>query len=532
MIHVCESRTRPRRSCLAGPALLLLLWAVPVAFPAKISSEETFQQIQSLIQAGDLGAARAAITKALKDNPQDAGLFNLLGVVEAQQGNYREAEGDFRKAIAALPRYAGAYLNLGRLYQENLARDPGALKKGIDTYEKLLSFQPGNVEANYQCATLLMQQGAFKPSLARLARLPRDSQDHPQALAVRCADYAGLGDRVQAEAAAQRLLQSPLLTEADVITVLPALEAHKQTTLETELLEGLVNRRLASFASLRALGLIYHQQGKLDRARETLEQAAQLKPDAAPLLVELARVAYDQRDRKGALGYLAHARALDPENPGIHFFWGIVCIEENLAEEAYRALKKAVSLKPEDPYFNYALGAVATVRQDAREAIPYFRKYCELKPEDPRGRLALGISYFNAHENAAARRMFQMVADAPETFAAAHYYLGRLANLAGDLPTATAELLAALKANPRYTDASAELGLLYLKQKDYQKAQEALQRALDMRQDDFLANLNLLVLYQRTKDPRADQQAKKFEEIRKKRSESAKELLRTIEVRP
>ena len=128
--------------------------------------------------------------------------------------------------------------------------------------------------------------------------------------------------------------------------------------------------------------------------------------------------------------------------------------------------------------------------------------------------------------------MFQTVAEAPETFAAAHYYLGRLANLAGDLPSATTELLAALKANPRYTDAYAELGLLYVKQKDYQKAQEALQRALEMRQDDYLANLNLLVLYQRTRDPRADEQAKKFEEIRKRRSESAKELLRTIEVRP
>jgi Tfp pilus assembly protein PilF len=128
--------------------------------------------------------------------------------------------------------------------------------------------------------------------------------------------------------------------------------------------------------------------------------------------------------------------------------------------------------------------------------------------------------------------VFQTVAEAPATFAAAHYYLGRLANLAGDLPAATRELQAALKANPRYTEAYAELGLLYLKQKDYQSAQEALQRALELKQDDYLANLNLLVLYQRTQDPRAGAQAKKFDEIRKKRSESTKELLRTIEVRP
>jgi Zn-finger domain-containing protein len=41
-----------------------------------------------------------------------------------------------------------------------------------------------------------------------------------------------------------------------------------------------------------------------------------------------------------------------------------------------------------------------------------------------------------------------------------------------------------------------------------------------------------MMLYQRTKDQRLEAQAQRFEQVRKKRSERAKEFLRVIEVRP
>jgi hypothetical protein len=44
-------------------------------------------------------------------------------------------------------------------------------------------------------------------------------------------------------------------------------------------------------------------------------------------------VAHDQKDYTGTWGYLAHARELQPNNASIHFFWGIVCIEQDLVVE-------------------------------------------------------------------------------------------------------------------------------------------------------------------------------------------------------
>src|SRR5207247_1224647 len=64
-------------------------------------------------------------------------------------------------------------------------------------------------------------------------------------------------------------------------------------------------------------------RGQLARARDTLERAASEGAPAVDTLSELARIAYQQQDREGALGYLAHARDLDPKRAGIHFFFGI-----------------------------------------------------------------------------------------------------------------------------------------------------------------------------------------------------------------
>ncbi|MGH7869993.1 MAG: tetratricopeptide repeat protein, partial [Candidatus Dormibacteraceae bacterium] len=267
-------------------------------------------------------------------------------------------------------------------------------------------------------------------------------------------------------------------------------------------------------------------------ARQTLEKEATAEPNSAAPLVELARVANQQRDYKGALGYLAHARALQPHSAAIHFFFGMVCVAMDLHQEAYDSLKKAVSLDPQNPYYNYALGAVCTEREYSGEAIPYFQKYCELKPKDSRGRLALGAAYYYSHDLNSARNELLKVADDKMTAAGANYYLGRIANDEGEWTEAAKYFGVAIHHVPEYADAYAGLGSVYLNLKNHGEAEKALLHALRIEPDDYLANLNLMVLYQRRKDPRAAAQARRFAEVKNERDQRAKLFLRTIRVVP
>jgi tetratricopeptide (TPR) repeat protein len=302
--------------------------------------------------------------------------------------------------------------------------------------------------------------------------------------------------------------------------------------LIARLFENLAARGQASPDALHLLGLTYERLGRLDRAREALQKAAASNRPLAPLLVDLARVARAQKDLEGALGYLAHAREVEPQKAELHFLFGQVAVEMNLGAEAHLAFSRAVALEPENAEFNFAMGAVSAYRHDPTEAVPYFQKYLKLKPQDPRGPLALGAAYFRGKDYAAAREHLLAAARHKQTAAAARFYLGSIARQAGRLDEAERELNAALAANPQSADALAELGQCLLLRKDYAGAEKMLNRALALDPEHYAANFNLLTLYSRTADARLKAQEARFEDVKRRRAERAQDFLRQVEARP
>jgi tetratricopeptide (TPR) repeat protein len=494
--------------------------------------EQTVLQIQQLIQEHNLPEARRQLARAAKQYPSDEGFDNLIGIVEAQQGNYSAAEESFSRAVAKAPKFTGAYLNLGRLYQENVAAGPQARRKALEVYKRVLGYEPTNQEANYQSAALLLQQGEYRKSLDHLGRLSSENQNSAQTLSLFCADYAGLGNRQATDDVATKLLAASDFSEADVQQALLGLARGKRDDLTVTLLEGLQKRQRLPPPLLQALGLAYEKTNRLAEARAALEKSFEQGKRSAGLLVELTRIARLQKDFQGALGYLGHARELEPDNATLHYYFGVVCLDMNLVAEARNSFEKAVKLQPENPEYNYAMGAASAFRHDPAEAVPYFEKFLKLKPQDPLGKLAMGAALFRAKDYDAATPWLKEAAAIPETATKAHYYQGAIALEEGRLEEGLAELQEALKGHPDYVDALAELGRYYLIRKDYRKAEDQLQHALRIQPDHYTANFYVLMLYTRTKDPRQEAQAKRFEELKNLLAEKTQEFLRIVNVRP
>jgi tetratricopeptide (TPR) repeat protein len=494
--------------------------------------DQEILQIQRLIQDHDLAQASRKILEATKQYPSDAGFDNLRGIVEAQQGNYTAAEQSFHQALRREPKFTGASLNLGRLYQQNSAVDPQARRKALDVYLGVLAYDPKNSEANYQSAALLLDQGKYQDSLDHVLRLPEESQAGAQVLSIVCADYAGLGDRKRTDDAAARVLSDPNFSEPDAQQELLGLRAGKRHDLVVSLLETLQKRQPLSPELLHALGLAYEATNRLGEARATLERSITPESLRVASLWELARIARKQQDYQGSLGFLAHARDLEPNNAGIHYYFGVVCMDLNLVAEVRNSFEKAVQIEPENPDYNYAMGATSTFRHDPGEAVPYFEKYLKLRPQDPRGKLALGAALFRAKDYDAAVPRLKEAASILETAATAHYYIGAIALQERRLDEAHKELELALKSKPDYADALAELGQYYLVQKDYSQAEKQIRRALEVDPDHYSANFYLLTLYTRTRDARQEAQARRFDDLKKLLTEKTQEFLRIVEVRP
>jgi superkiller protein 3 len=483
-------------------------------------------EIQQLLQDHNFDAAETQIAVAMKQFPQDAAFYDLSGVLQAGKGNYDSARAAFLKAIELDPLLVGAYLNLGHLYAQAGAVE--TLPKALQIYTRLLEFDPGNPEANYQSAVLLERQKAFRASLDHLAPFnARPGKGAGARYSLR--RPSGLGARSQAESAADRLLRSPDLTEADVLTTLPALEERRWDALEERLLEGAIERQVAGFGVYTALVRLQERQSHFDTARETLEKAVQAQPQSAATLIETRAHCREARGSQGCARLSGpRPRPRSPE-PVDSFLLGIVCAEENLLDEAYKSLRQAVALAPDNAYYNYAVGIIAQQR-DPGQAVSFFQNYIARRPHDPRGRLQLGIGYFETHQERLAQRELESAARFRETAGPAHFFLGRLANQEGKYPEALRELQQALAAQPRHADPYAEEGIIYMKQKEYKAAEDSLLRALAIAPDHYAANFNLMMLYERTGDKRAAEQTRRFNEVRQEQTEAAKLALRSIEV--
>ncbi len=489
-------------------------------------------EIQKLISSNNLADADRLLNQCSAEYPGDSGFDNLRGIVAARKGNAVLAEKSFQKAIQRSPRFTAAYLNLGRLYQEIPDSDTAHRQKALHIYIEVLKYDPRNIEARYQSAFLLMRKGAFRQSLNQLALMSAETRSAAQVLSVTAADNAMLGRTEQASEAVSRWVAQPQLFEPDVQQALPSLASGKRYDLIVKLLERLQNEGPMSPELLNSLGVAYEETGHLKKARAVFESVfAQSGSSTAPL-IELATVANKQLDYKGALGYLAHARVLEPKNAAIDYSFGVDCLYLDLLAEAQKAFSEAVALAPSDASYNYAMGITTSFMHDPNEGVPYLKKYVSLRPADPNGKLAVGTTLFRAKDYDSAISWLSKAAANPQTSLAAHYYLGRVANRQRRPDDAIVELQKVLKVKPENADALAELGQSYLLLKDYSRAEQELQRALVLEPDNYTANFNLLIVYMQEKDPRRIAQASRVKQIQNLEAAKKQEYLRVLEIRP
>jgi tetratricopeptide (TPR) repeat protein len=418
------------------------------------------------------------------------------------------------------------------LYQENIQKDPGAGKKGIETYQKLLVIDSDNLEALYQIALLLHLEGDYRKSMEYLAQLPEEQAERSQALALRCANQAVLRQDSAAESCSEKLISSAGFIESDLVLLLPAFLSPGRSDLAIKLLENLHWRGLLSIPSVEGLAELYAENNRFRDARNLLESLAGRHPDLPALLMKLAWMCFSHSDYEGSLRYLAHARDLNPNDGRIHVLFGLACIELNLGMEAINSLEQAVALEPDNPSYNYALGYAILAWKEAKEAVPYFEKFHSLEPNNPKGTAALAQAHFLNKQYELSKSGFEESIHHSETELISNYYLGVIARIELRIEDAESYFRKVLELDPQHADTLAEMGWIYTRNREFEKAKEILDQALQIDPENYHANFNLMTLYSRTRDERFEQQKAKFEEIKEKRWQYLTNSLRSIEVVP
>ncbi|MCA9149233.1 MAG: tetratricopeptide repeat protein, partial [Planctomycetales bacterium] len=296
------------------------------------------------LQRGQFSSARQRIEASLKRDPNDMAAWNNLAnvmyalghwteslrcaaevldrdaanaVALNHQGNAllrlredQEAVTAFRAAVAAQPRYAEAWSNLGHaLLVTGTTVDGGEAEACC---RRAIELSPGLAAAHNHLGLALNQQQRAVEALASFQQAAKLAPHMPQVVA-NCAVATAEGGDSQAALAFLESLPPEKQDQAEVQRAWGhILQRVDEPEAAIRRLLRAVELRPDSVESLVSLGVALRQQGRFDDAVDVLQRAATRCPHDMSILNSLANVLRDKGDLLGARELCDVALQVDP----------------------------------------------------------------------------------------------------------------------------------------------------------------------------------------------------------------------------
>ena len=423
-----------RRSAL----ILALCWLVSVAAAPTVAQgnayAERLERTAVLIKNDQLAEAEQQLNAILKLAPKEAVALNLLGTVRAKQGRLDDAEALFTRSIQSDKELVGAYMNLAYLYLLKGQPEKTALQ-----LKEVLRLQPGNVDASYRLAWLLLSLGRFDESISVI-----NTAKQTQPLSIPLLNL--LGDAH---------LKKRDVRNAEEVYLLVL----KEQSSNGDALLG-----LAASAQVR---------GDAQTVSLYLSRAKDVIADSPDLLHKFALVAQNSGHKSEALWALKRAIELRPKEPSYHFALGLAwLIDPADLQEAEGVFQQFLKLQPGNARGQLYLGYVLLKQKKHAEARAWLEKSIQKETGPPETFYYLGVIAQEQNENERAIELLEKAIQLAPSYASAHVALGATYLKLKDYSRAQQAFETAVKLNPDDSKAHYNLALLFARLKNQERAQQ------------------------------------------------------------
>jgi len=462
-------------------ALLTLLF---VAFPLAAQSppaevpRSVLQKAASDFQQGKVSEAERTLRAALKQAPRDPGALGLLGVILDSQKRFDEAEGQYKLALALVPRSASVLNNLGNHY---IAAGDSA--KARTTFLKVVAVEPGHPNANLQLARLSVEAKQGAAALKYLGRLPKDDQASLPAQLLRAQALREGGRLPEAEALLAELQQGSAGDPRLSFSIGMIYADWKVYDQAEKAFTRALDADPTDFDILYNLALAAQHAGHFPRALEVYRVALRQRPNDPDCLFNMAGI-YTQTDHADeAIVPLMQAHNAAPERPEILFALAQTSQEIGFYADAATAIDQYLKLKPDDDVARRERGFCLIRSAKLDQGLEDLRWYVQKHPRDPRGFYELAIAETVRESDKALEDLNRALALDPK-FNAARYARGVLYYRLGKTQESIADLKLVLATEPDDVGSLDALGQDYLRLGQYSEAAEVLQRAFKVAPKD------------------------------------------------
>ncbi len=422
-----------------------------------------------LLASGDEATAQTAFEAALLLNPAHALALAGLGRLQGDIAN-------LEAALGVYPRYVPAYLDLASAQAAQ-----GDAQATLETLEQGTTNVPDSTTLKRAFISETLEQGGAQGALSYLQTLTEETP---------AADVYALAAELPSEVSPQALEivregrsaypqdVSLALAEASLLSQTEDYAAAESVLQEAQSLAP-DNLRVTN-----ELAIAQAQQGKLDDARATLENASQTN---STVQLNLAQILLEAGQTDGAIELLEPLLSASPQDAELYALYGVALGRAGRYDQALNALDEALSLDPE-----------LAQAQRARQLIAQNQALTQGEPIDLEGEAAslfsAGLAALGAENAAAAEQNFTQALELQNSGLLA-FYQGYARQLQGDLRNAVTSYEQASEELSDSAPVLNNLGFAYFRLGRFDRAIEYLERAVAADPENAEAQLNLGLIY-------------------------------------
>lgn len=252
-----------------------------------------------------------------------------------------------------------------------------------------------------------------------------------------------------------------------------------------------------SFSSAKSKGAQLSAKGDISGAIEAFESAARFKPNSFDIQLNLANLYFKKNQFERAINACKKMLELRPQNQNAHVMMANLMRSTGRQKDAIAEFQQALKLGADDSSIYSALGFCYLHEGDVEKAEEFLLKAAAEKQRPVDAFIGLAIIHYKKRDFPSALTDLDRVLEEKPESAEARKLRGEVLLELGRLEDAEIELRKSVTIMPTLRPAHMALANVYFRMKDLPRAEAALRRVLDLKEEDAEMHYALGVILDR-----------------------------------
>src|SRR5712691_9250544 len=200
-------------------------------------------------------------------------------------------------------------------------------------------------------------------------------------------------------------------------------ESERREEMRLKILANYRGQERVAFEQCVNEGFVFIDDEQLGRGIRSLQRAAEMAGDNAPLLYFVGEHFFKTGKTRRSQNYLARAHEISPRDKRVSLLLGLTCADEGDSERAKELLTSATRLGGSSFAAHYGLGRLFVAEKNWQKALREFKRALASKPS-PEAHYALGCLYYQLCQDSLGARHLRKAIEMDAAYGEAFYVLG------------------------------------------------------------------------------------------------------------